>query len=138
MESSSNPLTIIPEIEQLVKEAKRVNPAVVSIIDNTYVTPLLVKPVLLGVDLVIHSATKYLNGHGDALAGIILSNDSTLMRRALDAVKEFGPCLSPWDAWLVHRGLRTLGVRMASIGTFTAIFLYSAMLMFGIYRRECP
>lgn len=121
METSSNPLTIVPEIAQFVAEAKRVNPNAVTIIDNTYATPLLVKPVLLGVDLVLHSMTKYLNGHGDALAGIIVSNNMSLMAAVRQASIDFGAVLSPWDAWMVQRGLRTLGVRMEAIGT-TSLF----------------
>lgn len=116
METSSNPLTVVPDIELLVRVAKIANPNVVTIIDSTYVSPLLVKPLKLGVDMVLHSMTKYLNGHGDALAGIVVSNNSSLMNGVRSAVIEFGTALSPWDAWMVHRGIRTLGVRMAAIG----------------------
>lgn len=122
METSSNPITVVPDIAQLVREAKSANPSCVTIIDNTYATPLLVRPVLLGVDLVLHSLTKYINGHGDALAGIICSNSTALMDRVREAVVEFGTILSPWDAWLVQRGLRTLGVRMDAIGAKRVIF----------------
>ena len=108
---------VVPEIAILVKEAKRVNPTVLIMIDNTYVTPLLVKPLDLGVDVVIHSATKYINGHGDALAGVICSNNLDYMNAVKGVVIEFGTMLSPWDAWLVQRGLRTLGVRMEAIGS---------------------
>ena len=118
METSSNPLTIVPEITQFVAEAKRVNSNAITIIDNTYATPLLVKPVLLGVDMVLHSMTKYMNGHGDALAGIIVSNSKSLMAAVRQASIDFGAVLSPWDAWMVQRGLRTLGVRMEAIGAF--------------------
>lgn len=116
METSSNPLTIVPEIARLVSAAKEANANCISIIDNTFATPLLVKPLSLGVDMVLHSMTKYMNGHGDALAGAICSNSSTLMASVREAILEFGIILSPWDAWLVQRGLRTLGVRLDAIG----------------------
>jgi methionine-gamma-lyase len=124
METSSNPLTVVPDIALLVQEAKRVNPNAISIIDNTYATPLFVKPLSLGVDLVLHSMTKYLNGHGDALAGIILSNSAGLMDRVRHTVIDFGTPLSPWDAWLVLRGMRTLGVRMQATGRGCCYYCY--------------
>lgn len=116
LETSSNPLTIIPDIATLIAAARIANPTVITMIDNTYATPLLVKPLSLGVDVVLHSLTKYINGHGDALAGAIVSSNASFMNSARAAVVDFGGALSPWDAWLVLRGLRTLGVRMDAIG----------------------
>ena len=100
----------------LTAEAKAVNPSAISMVDNTYTTPLLVKPLSLGVDVVIHSMTKYINGHGDVLAGLIASNNKAYMHAAQHTVIDFGTTLSPWDAWLCMRGLRTLGARMDRIG----------------------
>lgn len=118
METSSNPLTVISDMGLLSAEAKGANPSATSIVDNTYTTPLLVKPLSLGVDVVLHSMTKYINGHGDVLAGLIASNSKEYMHRVQHTVIDFGTTLSPWDAWLCMRGLRTLGVRMSKIGEF--------------------
>ena len=115
METCSNPLTIVSDLILLAAEAKAVNSNAISMVDNTYTTPLLVKPLSLGVDVVIHSMTKYINGHGDVLAGLITSNNKEYMAQVKHTVIDFGTMLSPWDAWLSIRGLRTLGVRMSKI-----------------------
>jgi len=83
-----------------------------TVVDNTFLTPLYQKPLELGADIVVHSATKYLNGHGDALGGIVVSSyeDATAIRRA--ALRDIGAALSPFNAFLILRGIHTLGVRM--------------------------
>lgn len=83
-----------------------------SVIDNTFLTPLLQRPKDFGVDIVIHSATKYLNGHGDVVAGIICSDADTIKTIKLTTLKDMGATISPHDAWLIIRGLKTLSVRM--------------------------
>jgi methionine-gamma-lyase len=116
METSSNPLTVVTNIALLAQVAKEVNTTAISIVDNTFATPLLVKPLTLGVDVVLHSLTKYLNGHGDVLGGAIVSNNQEYMDAVRNTIIDFGGTLSPWDAWLTMRGIRTLGVRMRTIG----------------------
>ena len=83
-----------------------------TVVDNTFLTPLYQKPLELGADIVVHSATKYLNGHGDALGGIVVSSyeDATAIRRG--ALRDIGAALSPFNAFLILRGIHTLGVRM--------------------------
>lgn len=115
METSSNPLTVITDLLTLSRAAKEANPSAITIVDNTFATPLLVRPLSLGVDVVVHSLTKYINGHGDVLGGIVLSNSDAYIRELREVAIEFGSCLSPWDAWLVLRGLRTLSVRLRGI-----------------------
>ena len=81
-------------------------------VDNTFASPWLQKPVALGADIVIHSATKYLGGHGDIIGGIIAA-EKTMTTKIRDAyVNHFGPSMSPFNAWLILRGLKTLVVRM--------------------------
>jgi cystathionine beta-lyase/cystathionine gamma-synthase len=88
--------------------------------DNSYATPLGQSPIALGVDLVVHSATKYLNGHSDVVAGVICGSES-LMREIFEGpYMTLGAIPSPHDAWLLLRGLRTLAVRMERIGATTA------------------
>lgn len=84
----------------------------ISVIDNTFMTPLLQKPADYGVDIVIHSATKYLNGHGDVVAGLIVSDAETIKTIKLTTLKDMGATISPHDAWLIIRGLKTLSVRL--------------------------
>ncbi|QBL08944.1 methionine gamma-lyase [Rheinheimera sp. D18] len=84
----------------------------ISVIDNTFMTPLLQKPADYGIDIVIHSATKYLNGHGDVVAGLIVADAETIKTIKLTTLKDMGATISPHDAWLIIRGLKTLAVRM--------------------------
>lgn len=85
---------------------------IVSVIDNTFMTPLLQQPAKFGADIVIHSATKYLNGHGDVVAGIIVSDAEKINTIKLTTLKDMGATISPHDAWLIIRGLKTLSVRL--------------------------
>ncbi|PMG78441.1 methionine gamma-lyase [Shewanella sp. 10N.286.51.B7] len=84
----------------------------VSIVDNTFMTPLLQQPLSMGIDMVVHSATKYLNGHGDVIAGIVCGSKEHIDGLKHDILKDFGGVMSPHDAWLILRGLKTLDVRL--------------------------
>ncbi|MGQ9585674.1 MAG: trans-sulfuration enzyme family protein [Anaerolineae bacterium] len=109
-ETISNPLLKVADVPALVEIAHAVGAVV--ILDHTFASPYLMQPYTLGADLVIHSATKYLGGHGDVLAGVVV----TSFQRALEArewVKVLGPNLAPDTAWLALRGLKTLPLRMA-------------------------
>lgn len=88
--------------------------------DNSHATPLNQSPLALGIDLVAHSATKYLNGHSDVLAGMLCGSEALLREVFNGPYMTFGAILSPHDAWLMIRGLRTLGVRMERIAATTA------------------
>lgn len=81
-------------------------------VDNTFASPYLQKPVSLGADIVIHSATKYLGGHGDIIGGMIVSTPAMIARINEDYVHHFGPAMSPFNAWLILRGIKTLAIRM--------------------------
>ncbi|NRD73469.1 aminotransferase class I/II-fold pyridoxal phosphate-dependent enzyme [Shewanella sp. VB17] len=83
-----------------------------SIVDNTFMTPLLQQPLSHGIDLVVHSATKYLNGHGDVIAGIVCGSHEQIEKIKCEILKDLGGVLSPHDAWLILRGLKTLDVRI--------------------------
>lgn len=84
----------------------------VIIVDNTFMSPYLQRPIEHGVDVVVHSATKYIGGHGDVLAGLIIGPKELIDTMRIPYLKDFGGILSPFDAWLLLRGLKTLGVRM--------------------------
>jgi methionine-gamma-lyase len=81
-------------------------------VDNTFATPVLQRPLELGADLVVHSMTKFLNGHADVVAGIIVVSTEEQRSRLRTVLNHHGGCLDPHPAWLVHRGLKTLGLRL--------------------------
>lgn len=109
IETLSNPLLKVPDLPTVINQAKQTGCQV--IVDNTFATPVLLRPLSLGVDLVVHSATKYLGGHGDAMGGIVVGRQE-YAQRLHQYVKLRGSVLSPFDAWLLHRGLKTLGLRV--------------------------
>ncbi len=84
-----------------------------SIVDNTFLSPILQTPVDFGIDIVLHSATKFLNGHGDVVAGIIVSSNENINVIKSTILKDIGGTIGPNDAWLILRGLKTLPIRMA-------------------------
>ncbi len=109
-ESITNPLLRVEDIDGLVTLAKKFN--LKTMFDNTFATPFLIKPYELGADLVVHSATKYIGGHSDVTAGVLVG-DETIMAKAKSKVVNLGCNLSPFEAWLACRGLKTLAVRMS-------------------------
>lgn len=110
IETPSNPLLKISDIKALVALAKKYE--LLTIMDNTFMTPLYQKPLELGVDIVIESATKFLNGHSDVVAGLVVLNDPLLAKSLRMYQKSFGAILGVEDAWLVLRGMKTMGIRM--------------------------
>lgn len=108
-ESVTNPHVRVESIETMVQFAQENHLHV--IVDNTFATPYFAKPLTLGADLVVHSATKYLGGHSDVTAGVVVGCEP-LISRVKQLVITMGTTLSPFEAWLTCRGLKTLGVRM--------------------------
>ncbi len=110
IETPANPLLTITDIEEVSKIAKRYNK--LTIVDNTFLTPYLQRPLTLGADIVIHSGTKYLGGHSDTISGFVVVNDKALADRLYYLQNAIGGVLAPWDSFLIIRGIKTLGVRM--------------------------
>ena len=110
IETPSNPLLDVTDIREIVKIAKE--HSILSIVDNTFLTPYLQRPLELGVDMVIHSATKFLSGHHDIIAGIVVVNCDKLAEEISFAQKSIGAILPPFDSWLLMRSLKTLKVRV--------------------------
>lgn len=110
IESPTNPLMDITDIEEVSKIAKE--KGVYTIVDNTFMTPYLQKPIALGADMVIHSATKYLGGHSDIVSGIVVVNSKELAERLHFVQNATGGVLAPFDSFLLIRGIKTLAVRM--------------------------
>lgn len=112
LESPTNPLMKVCDVKQISSYAHHVNPDIVVVFDNTMMTPILMTPLDLGVDIQYESATKYLNGHHDIMAGIIATRDPKLAEKVYFVINSTGCGLSPFDCWLLCRGLRTLAVRV--------------------------
>lgn len=110
IETPTNPLLGITDIKAVTDIAKKKN--ILSIVDNTFYTPYLQRTIELGVDIVIHSATKYLGGHSDLVAGLVVVNDDTLAERLAFIQNSTGGVLQPFDSFLLIRGIKTLGVRL--------------------------
>ncbi|MBS3994822.1 MAG: PLP-dependent transferase [Alkaliphilus sp.] len=110
VETPSNPMMKVADLKKISTLAK--SKEMLLIVDNTFLTPYFQRPLELGTDIVIHSGTKYLGGHNDTLAGLIVVDDDILAERLKLVQKSEGAVLSPFDSWLILRGIKTLGVRM--------------------------
>ncbi len=110
IESPANPLLTVTDIEKVSELAKIYNKKV--IVDNTFLTPYLQRPLSLGADIVVHSGTKYLGGHSDTVSGFVVVNDKEIADRLYYLQNAIGGVLGPWDSYLMIRGIKTLAVRM--------------------------
>ena len=110
IESPANPLLSVTDIEEVSKLAKSYGK--LTIVDNTFLTPYLQRPLTLGADIVVHSGTKYLGGHSDTVSGFVVVKDKELADRLYYLQNAIGGILAPWDSFLMIRGIKTLGVRM--------------------------
>lgn len=110
VEATSNPLLKITDIKRSSEIAKKYG-AILGV-DSTFLTPYLQKPLKLGADIAVHSLTKYINGHSDVLGGAILTDNEDMYKKVFHIQKTTGPTLSPFDSWLVLRGVKTLEIRM--------------------------
>ena len=123
LETPSNPQFNITDIQAATALAREQN--LISFLDNTFMTPLLQRPIELGVDVVIHSATKFLGGHSDLLAGLVTTGDLQYAKRLKRHQNAHGSVLAPFDSFLLARGLKTLQIRLetgqANAATATAI-----------------
>ena len=110
IETPTNPTLKISDIEAIARIAKSNNS--ILCVDNTFASPALQQPLLLGADLVVHSATKYLGGHSDLIAGLVVTKDKALGEKIKFIQNASGAILSPFDSWLVIRGIETLNLRI--------------------------
>ena len=110
LETPVNPNLAVYDLAAIGKIAQQHK--IISVVDNTFLTPVLQQPKKYGIDIVVHSATKYLNGHGDVVAGIICGSSEMIMNIKMTVLKDIGATMSPHDAWLIMRGLKTLPIRM--------------------------
>nr|MCR5456267.1 PLP-dependent aspartate aminotransferase family protein [Bacteroidales bacterium] len=110
IETPTNPMMNVTDIAAVAKICK--NRKILLIVDNTFLSPYFQNPLKLGADVVIHSGTKFLSGHNDTLAGFVVTNNIEIQERLRFMIKTTGSGLSPFDSWLVERGIKTLAVRM--------------------------
>lgn len=110
VETPANPLLTITDLEGVAKLAKK--HGILSIVDNTFMTPYLQRPIEQGIDIVVHSATKYLGGHSDVVSGLVVVHEKSLEERLVFIQNATGGVLGPFDSFLLIRGIKTLGVRL--------------------------
>lgn len=110
LETPTNPMMHVTDIQKLAEITR--NKGILLIVDNTFLSPYFQNPLELGADIVIHSGTKYLNGHNDAIAGFTVVRDEELKERLRFVYKTTGACLAPFDSWLILRGIKTLALRV--------------------------
>ncbi|WP_167958391.1 trans-sulfuration enzyme family protein [Anaerosporobacter faecicola] len=110
VETPTNPMMKVINIREVVAIAKEIN--AITVVDNTFLTPYFQKPLTLGADIVVHSGTKFLSGHNDTLAGLVVTNRDDLAEQLRLEIKTHGSCLGPQDCWLLIRGIKTLALRM--------------------------
>jgi cystathionine beta-lyase/cystathionine gamma-synthase len=110
LETPSNPLLKITDLPACLGIAREAG--LISIVDNTFMTPYLQRPIELGADIVVHSATKFLGGHSDVISGLAVTRTRELGDRVYGVQNSFGAVPGPWDTWLVMRGIKTLKVRL--------------------------
>lgn len=110
VETPTNPMMKVTDLAAISGLAKE--HALLLIVDNTFLTPYYLNPILLGADIVLHSGTKFLSGHNDTLAGFLVVKEEELAEKLRFIYKTTGACLSPFDSWLLIRGIKTLAIRM--------------------------
>ncbi|ANU18120.1 cystathionine gamma-synthase [Planococcus maritimus] len=115
IETPTNPLLKVTDIETVATFAK--GNGLLTIVDNTFMTPYFQNPIALGADIVLHSATKYIGGHSDVVAGLVVVNTAQLAEELHFVQNSVGAILGPQDSWLLMRGLKTLGIRMEETNT---------------------
>jgi cystathionine gamma-lyase len=116
IETPTNPLLKVIDIEAVVNWARKQNPRPLVVVDNTFASPFFQSPLELGADIVLHSTTKYLNGHSDVVGGALITKDTELHKRLHHVQNSMGGISGPFDSWLVLRGIKTLALRMQRHG----------------------
>ncbi len=136
LETLGNPLLSVPDLARGALVSRQAGALLV--VDNTFATPILCRPLTLGADLVVHSASKYIGGHDDLILGVVAARDGDLLGRLTDHRTSHGACPGQLEAWLALRGLRTLDVRLAR-QTASAQFLAASLAAApGVLRVHYP
>jgi len=136
METPTNPLLKIFDIAAVAEIARQAGAMLV--VDNTFATPVLQRPLELGATAVVHSATKYLNGHSDVVGGAVVTSDEALAERLRFLQNSLGAVPSPFDCYLILRGLKTLGVRVRQACATAATIATKLEWHAGVARVHYP
>jgi len=139
IETPSNPLLHIVDLEMAASVAKK--HGLISVMDNTFASPYFLRPLEFGIDIVVHSTTKYLNGHSDVVGGAIVTGTDELTQRVAFLQNALGSIAGPFDSWLVLRGIETLPIRMRqheANATAVAHFLKSHPTVSRVYYPGLP
>ncbi|MEF3312556.1 aminotransferase class I/II-fold pyridoxal phosphate-dependent enzyme [Paenibacillus sp. GYB004] len=139
IETPTNPLMMITDLEKVCGWAKA--KGYIAIVDNTLLTPFFQRPIELGADIIVHSATKYLGGHNDVLAGLIVTKGKELSEQVAFLHNSIGAVLNPQDSWLLMRGMKTLALRMERHqynATKIAEFLQAHPMVEQVYYPALP
>ena len=134
IESPTNPTMKITDIQAICKVAK--SKGIITVVDGTFSSPYLQTPLLLGADMVMHSCTKYLSGHSDVIAGMVVTNDVELYKKVYFNLLSLGGCISPFDSYILLRSLKTLKVRMrehCKNGSAVAVYLHGHPKVAKVY-----
>ena len=131
IETPSNPLLQAVDIQEISKEAKACNALVT--VDNTFLSPSLQNPLKLGADIVMHSTTKYINGHSDIIGGALITNNHEILLKLKFWANTLGITGSPFDSYLTLRGLRTLSIRMEKHEKNATAIITFALLSTSLY-----
>ncbi len=110
IETPMNPTMKLVDLKKTAAISKELG--LISVVDNTFTSPYLQRPLEYGIDIVLHSATKYIGGHGDVIAGLVVGEKDTIHHIRMTSLKTIGAVMAPFDAWLLLRGLKTLAVRL--------------------------
>ncbi|KAK6056719.1 Cys/Met metabolism PLP-dependent enzyme [Cooperia oncophora] len=111
-ETPSNPLLKVVDVAAVVHCVKKVNPNILVVVDNTFMSPFFQRPLTMGADIVVHSITKYINGHSDVVMGAVITDNDDIQQHLFFQQLAVGAIPSPFDCFLVNRGLKTLHLRM--------------------------
>jgi cystathionine gamma-lyase/cystathionine beta-lyase/cystathionine gamma-lyase/homocysteine desulfhydrase len=139
LETPTNPMMTVTDIAACAAAAHEGGALVV--VDNTFCSPYLQRPIELGADIVVHSTTKFLNGHSDSVGGVVISNDDAVAEQIGFLQNAVGAILSPFDSWLILRGVKTLAVRMKQHeenGRAMAAYLSAQPKVFKVYYPGLP
>uniref|UniRef100_A0A915EMC7 cystathionine gamma-lyase n=1 Tax=Ditylenchus dipsaci TaxID=166011 RepID=A0A915EMC7_9BILA len=111
-ESPSNPLMKLVDMEKMVKVVRKYGDDIIIVIDSTFMSPFFQNPISKGVDVVVHSVTKYINGHNDVMMGAVMTDSKEIDEHLLEQQRSIGSVPSAFDCYLVNRGVKTLHLRM--------------------------
>lgn len=112
IESPTNPTLKVTDIQAVKEKINTINKDILLVVDNTFLSPYLSNPLSFGADIVVHSATKYINGHSDVVLGVLATNNKEIYEQLQFLQNAIGAIPSPFDAWLTHRGIKTLHLRV--------------------------